>query len=272
MCSPKCTSGYAGNEKKQIAKFLFSLKNAELNKQWVCFVNVLSTDWLVTKHSVLCEVHFGGKYLRRGEKCTLEWSMNPVPIVYPQKLLSKPSSLPTQQTTLSLPRKRSFPDELPTFQQLDMIRTFKDLNKSIAPAGFQFKELDNHVLYFHLVFDDETKFPKILESIKVDNDLHVQLQCNGMPLPLPQWFVQGHKATLKKVSCLENFPAYIRNTVTGNCNELLNKLNQKKIFNPLGRPPYSASMIQYALHLRCTSLQAYSLLLEISNAIFVMMR
>ena len=46
--------------------------------------------------------------------------------------------------------------------------------------------------------DDGTKFPKILESIKVDDDLHVQLQYNSMPLPLPLWFAQGHNATLEK--------------------------------------------------------------------------
>ena len=54
------------------------------------------------------------------------------------------------------------------------------------------------MLYFHLAFNDGTKFPKILESIKVDYDLLVQLQYNAMPLPLPQWFVQDHNATLKK--------------------------------------------------------------------------
>ena len=58
-------------------------------------------------------------------------------------------------------------------------------------AGFQFKELDNCVLDFHLVFDKEAKLAKILESIRVDDDLHVQLQYNGMP---PQWFAQGHNA------------------------------------------------------------------------------
>ena len=84
-----------------------------------------------------------------------------------------------------------------TFQQRNIIRTFQDLNKSITPAGFQFKELDNCVLYFDLIFDNETKFAKILESIKVDDGLHVHLQYNGMPLPLPHaisvtWFVQGH--------------------------------------------------------------------------------
>ena len=58
-------------------------------------------------------------------------------------------------------------------------------------ADFQLKELDNCVLYFHLIFDDESKLAKILESIRVDDDLHVQLQYNGMP---PQWFAQGHNA------------------------------------------------------------------------------
>ena len=75
---------------------------------------------------MLCELHFEEKHLQRDEKCTLQWSMNPVPIVYPQKLLSKPFSLPTQQTIRSLSRKRSFPDEFSTFQQRDIITTFQD--------------------------------------------------------------------------------------------------------------------------------------------------
>ena len=158
--------------------------------------------------------------------------------------------------TRILLRKRSFPDELSAFQQCDIIRTFQDLNETIAPAGFQIKELDNCVLYFYLVFDDETKFPKISESIKVDVDLHEQLLYNGMPIPLPQWFAQGHNATLKKVSHLKNLPAYIRNTTTYNYNELFNELNQRNVYKLQGKPPYSASMICYALHLQCTSQRA----------------
>ena len=37
--APKCTFGYVSNEKKQIAKFHFRPKNAELNKYWISFVN-----------------------------------------------------------------------------------------------------------------------------------------------------------------------------------------------------------------------------------------
>ena len=113
--------------------------------------------------------------------------MNPLPTVCPQNLLNNPSSLPIQQTTCSLPRKRFFPDELSTFQQGDIISTFQDLNKSIPPGGFQFKELDNYIIYPSSF--DGTKFLKMLESIKLGDELHVKLQYNGIPLPLPQWFV-----------------------------------------------------------------------------------
>ena len=84
----------------------------------------------------------------------------------------------------------------------------------------------------------------MLESIKVDDDfLHVQLQYNGILLPLPQWFVQGHNATLKKVSRLENVPVYIRNTATDNCNQIPNEFNRRNFYKPQGRPPYSASSV-----------------------------
>ena len=80
-------------------------------------------------------------------------------------------------------------------------------------------------------------------------------------MSLPQWSVQGHNITVKKVTYLENFPEYIRNTATDNYNGLLNELSQRNLYKPQGRPPY-ASVIRYALHLRCTSLQAYKLFFE----------
>ena len=87
------------------------------------------------------------------------------------------------------------------------------MNETTTLDGFQFK-----TLFCNLVFDEETKFPKILESIKVDSVLHVQLQCNGIPVPLPQWFVQAHNTQSKKVSMLENLPAHIRNVAFDNYN------------------------------------------------------
>ena len=101
--------------------------------------------------------------------------MNPVPTVYPQKVLSK--HLRYQHIKLF----GVFPEKDPS-----------QINFSISTIGFQFKEINNCVLYFHLVFEYEAKLAKILESIRVDDDLHLQLQCNSMPFALPQWFVQGH--------------------------------------------------------------------------------
>ena len=82
------------------------------------------------------------------------------------------------------------PDELDSFQKSDTVKTLDDLNESTTPAGFQFKRSDDNALFYNLLLDKKTKFPKILQSIKVDSDLHAQLQYNGTPVPLSQWFVQ----------------------------------------------------------------------------------
>ena len=66
------------------------------------------------------------------------------------------------------------------------ITSLANLNETTAPDGFQFKKSNDHVLFYNLVFDKETRFPKILEPVKVDSDLHVQLQYNGISVPLPQ--------------------------------------------------------------------------------------
>ena len=61
---------------------------------------------------------------------------------------------------------------------------------------------------------------------------------------------------------LEKIPPYFRSTAIENQQVLLDELNQRELYKPTGRPPFSASMICFALHLRHTSLQAYKLLLE----------
>ena len=43
---------------------------------------------------------------------------------------------------------------------------------------------------------------------------------------------------------------------------LLNEMKNGLFYKPKGRPPYSAQIIRFALHLRYTSFQAYKLLLE----------
>ena len=183
--------------------------------------------------------------------------MNPIPTKHSKELLKLLSILPTSKTTQKPPRERLISnDQMDTFCKKHTITSLANLNETTAPDGFQFKKSNNHALFYNLVFDKETKFPKILESIKVDSGLHVQLQYNGIPVPLPQWFVQGHNAQLKNVSMLENLPAHISNNVAfDNYNELLEELNKRQFLKTKGRPPYFIEMICYRLHLRHTSFQ-----------------
>ena len=71
-----------------------------------------------------------------------------------------------------------------TFRDNDIITSYEDLNEKYCPLGFQYKKTDDYVIYFNLKFDDYTSFPKVFECIRIDRDLHVQLQFNGNPVPL----------------------------------------------------------------------------------------
>ena len=82
----------------------------------------------------------------------------------------------TSKTTQKPPRQRLISnDQMDTFHERDTITSLADLNETTAPDGFQFKKSNNHTLFYNLVYDKETKFPKTLESIKADSDLYVQL-------------------------------------------------------------------------------------------------
>jgi len=118
-------------------------------------------------------------------------------------------------------------DELELFRKHDTIN-FEQLTDEVSPDGFEYKKLEDDVLYFKLEFDAETQFPTVLECIKIDGSLRVKLQYNGIPLPLPSWLTSSFNATLAKLSMLHNLPAYIRNIVMENHQELLEELNLKK--------------------------------------------
>ena len=96
--------------------------------------------------------------------------MNLIPTEDSKDLLKMPSSLlPTNKTTRKSPRERLISnDQMDTFHEKDTITSLAELNEKYAPHGFQFKKSNDHALFYNLVFDEETKFPKILESIQVD--------------------------------------------------------------------------------------------------------
>ena len=88
----------------KLSSFHFPLKNEELNKKWIRFVN--RSDWIPTKYSVLCELHFEDTYKNKGKCMSWNWSMKPVRTTHSAELTDTPSVLPTTQ---SISWKHFFP-------------------------------------------------------------------------------------------------------------------------------------------------------------------
>ena len=61
-----------------------------------------------------------------------------------------------------------------------------DITETNIPAGFSFKKEGNNIILKRSVIDEDTHFPNNLEAIKIDRESHIQLQYNGMPIPLPK--------------------------------------------------------------------------------------
>ena len=268
----KCVMGFhsQSNEKDNDENppdriFHFPLKrNTHLLSYWESFVN-RGADWKATPNKVLCSRHFEKKYITTNDRCaTLNWTANPVPTIYVNDVFLKhPSLIPTPVIMRKPPTKRNYQeDELPTFlKQVDPVITSVFELESHTPSGFSIRKTDDSIVFFRLEFN-ENGFPRVCESIKINKELHVELQFNGNPVPLPPWFIKGRNATLTRVSMLENLPAYIRNVAVETPYTLLDEMNARRNYKPKGRPPFSAAMIRFALHLRHTSAQAYRLLLE----------
>ena len=90
-----------------------------------------------------------------------------------QGAVKMPSSLlPTSKTTRKPPRWRLISnDQIETFcEKKNTVTSLADLNETTTTDGFQFKKSSNHAMFYKLVFDEEAKLPKFLESIKVDSD------------------------------------------------------------------------------------------------------
>ena len=194
---------------EKIRNFHFPIKrHTHLLPYWERFVQ-REANWKATQNSVLCQKHFEAKLVNISEKrAHLDWKSDPIPTIYLNEIYTKyPSMLPTPVIVRKPPKKRSFQeDEMPKFlNEVDpVINSVFDLEQH-SPKGFTCRKLDDCLLFYRLEFDEKTQFPKVLESIKIDKDLHVQLQYNGEPIPLPPWFIESRQcnAKLTRVSMLE---------------------------------------------------------------------
>ena len=107
--------------------------------------------------------------------------MKPVPTIHSAELIDTPSVLPTTQTFRQPPRKRIFQGiQLDSFRIHDKLNLLDDLNQSHSPPRFEFRRFERCIIFYRLKFDNVSQFSTISESIKIDAELHVQLQYNGI--------------------------------------------------------------------------------------------
>jgi len=170
--------------------------------------------------------------------------------------LKKPSLLPTLSVPRKTPKLRVYQeDELCEFNSMYAIRSFEELCKKDCLTGFSRMLHQDAIVFYNVVFN-EAMMPKIFECIKVSKEMHVALEYKGNPVPLPTWFVRGCDARLDNLTQLEEFPKYMRDCDSTNEYSILSELENRKMYKPKGRPPFSSEMIRFALLARHTSAQA----------------
>ena len=169
-------------------------------EKWIKFVN--RSDWIPTNNSVLCVKHFKEEFISKGKRNNLKWSLHPVPTIHSDEVMKRPSCLPNTNVSRKAPTDRNFQeDELRSFISADTIRSFDDLDEKCCPRSFQFKKNEKYVWIFRIDFE-EGNFPSLKECVRIDRELHVQLQYCGHHIPLPKWFVYGQNAKLTRFSML----------------------------------------------------------------------
>ena len=218
-------------------------------------------DWKHSKYSVICADHFEEKFIKYGKKCKLRWELHPVPTIN-SNLNDKTSLLKTPTISWLSPTKRYFnKDELEDYEKHDTVVDLDSFTKDHAPNQFTFVKQENRVQYYNLMFDKDTGIPSVHKCITVNETLHVVLSYKGIRIPLPEWFRHGHNCQVTRFSMMENFLPLFRNR-TNDINTILQELTLRQYYKPQARPPFSANLIHFALHLCYTSCQAYKLLLE----------
>ena len=250
-----CKRGYESEEPQHedYHAFYFPLdeRKSHLLPEWEKFD--CRDGWKPSANSVICEFHFEDRLIRKGKRWTFKWKLNPMPTMLTDEMKAMPQSVQPTPAARKPPAKRTYQeDEINAFLSQDIIGDFSELNSIHAPPGFQCTKSDNSIVFFNLTYVDG--FPVIFESIKVDQSLHIQLQFNGHPVPLPAWFTKGRNATLTRFSQLINFPNAIRvvSEETECSRSLLNEMLDITNYQAKGRPPYSSAI--FGLHCTCAIL------------------
>ena len=125
--------------------------------------------------------------------------------------------------------------------------------------GYEYKRTEECIVFYWVIFNENTSFPPVCEATKINADLTIQLKCGGSTELLPKWMIQGYNGKLTLISMLQNLPNFIACAREKLPQSVVNELKEREMYLPKRCPPYSAAIIRYALLLRYTSLQAYKL-------------
>ena len=69
--------------------------------------------------------------------------------------------------------------------------------------------MQNYVVFINVFFEVGNKAANV-ESISIDEELHVKLHHKGNPIPLPEWFRKAN-CKLANASMLENLVSHMHN-------------------------------------------------------------
>ena len=226
-------------------------------REWIRFCN-RKDAFQVTNNSGVCTKHFEKRYIRQGDRKTLIWALNPVPTIYAAAKDVPPSVLPTPTSHRKPPTDRSSPDELNAFRQEDKIKSFSDISDTLCPAGFKLEihHAPRKRAIFYKMETNSIGIPEATQTIVIDEQFHVRLYKNSLPIPLPQWFTKGGDCRAKRKSIIQNFPPYIKNfgspddeVLTSDPNnmprEILEELNQLRYKKPNEGPKFSPNLLRY---------------------------
>ena len=234
-------------------------RNEELFRSWLKFNK--RKESTVNKYVGICHLHFNTNFIKDGKRKTLLWKKNPIPT---KQFSDDPDVTPVQNLRKPPTERGIFPDELEDFNQRDKIRSFDDITEDMCPKDYSFQKTHDKITMYQL--ERDLTPPQVTYGIIIDNNLHVKLFKNSVPIPLPDWFKKvGCK--LSSVSCLENLPNYLHSfgldPETGNNpHSILEELRNIQHKKPHNGPKFSDTLIRFSLMQYYTSPQAYKMLLK----------
>ena len=133
--------------------------------------------------------------------------MNPITTIYGEEVLqaTAPSLLPVPSSSRKPPKKRTLiiPDEVETFNQMNNIDNIEDLSEVSSPV-------ECSVLFYRICYE-EGEITPYMESIEVNQHLHVKLHRKGSKVPLPGWSNSRNRCKMASVGMLQNFVSHMHN-------------------------------------------------------------